>query len=184
MILKNVLNMLNFAHAKRVGQLAEELAEKAGLSKQETEWIGEAAVYHDIGKISLPDTLLRAERPLTDGERKRMQRHVEYGLGILAVYEQSPLMNTARAIVATHHECWDGSGYPNGLMGEEIPLCGRIVALCDVYDALTADRPYKAAWSQEKALEYIAQRKGGSFDPALTDLFLNMLQKRLPVSAL
>ncbi|MCE3203495.1 HD-GYP domain-containing protein [Paenibacillus sonchi] len=184
MILKNVLDLLDAAHAKRVGQLAEELAMQVGLSKQEAVLIKEAAVYHDVGKISIPDSLLKAKRRLTEEEQSRMRRHVEYGLSILSVYQISPMMDFARTIVATHHEHWDGSGYPRGLKGEQIPLCGRIVALCDVFDALTSERSYKNAWSVEDTLEYIAQHKESHFDPALADLFIAMIWQQQTVTAL
>ncbi|QQZ58859.1 HD-GYP domain-containing protein [Paenibacillus sonchi] len=184
MIFKNVLDLLDAVHAKQVGQLAEALAVQAGLSAGEAALIGEAAVYHDIGKISIPESLLKANRPLTAEERLRMQRHVEYGLSILSVYQMNPMMDVARIIVATHHEHWDGSGYPRGLKGEQIPLCGRIVALCDVFDALTSERSYKNAWSVEDTLEYIAQHKGSHFDPALANLFIAMIWQQQTVAGL
>ncbi|GGH41127.1 hypothetical protein GCM10008014_00460 [Paenibacillus silvae] len=176
MILKNVLDMLDPEHAKRVSLLSMDLARSLNLSEQDVERIGYGAHYHDIGKISIPASILESGIQLTEHEFEIMKRHVEYGLSILSV-QTSEEMDAAKVIVGTHHERWDGTGYPNRLKGEEIPLYGRIVSICDTYDALTSKRSYKSAWPIDEALAYINNQKGKAFDPYLTEVFLQMIQE-------
>lgn len=174
MILQNVLRIVDPEHASRVSVLATDFARMLSITEREAELIGIGAKYHDIGKISIPLSILQSPKPLTVVQQEMMQRHVEYGLSILSVYN-SEEMDVAKTIIATHHERWDGTGYPNQLKGEEIPLAGRIVALCDVFDALSSERPYKSAWALGQVLDYIRYERGKAFDPELTDTFLNMI---------
>ncbi|MBX6363038.1 MAG: response regulator [Gemmatimonadetes bacterium] len=151
-------------HTRRVGALAALIAREMGLSEQEAEQIRDAALLHDVGKVGVPDRILLKEGSISDAEREIMQRHTLIGMRILS-RSAFPVMRLAAEIAASHHEWWDGSGYPRGLRGEEIPLAGRIVALADVYDSLTHARPYKRAWTQEEALAEIASGRGTHFDP-------------------
>jgi cyclic di-GMP phosphodiesterase len=132
-----------------------------------------ASALHDVGKIGIPDDVLLKPGALDPDEWRIMQSHTAKGAEILAG-SNSPLIQMAEAIARTHHERWDGTGYPNGLKGEEIPLVGRICAICDVYDALGSKRPYKDAWPVARVLEEIAQGSGSHFDPALVAAFLKL----------
>ena len=133
---------------------------------------------HDVGKIAINDSILKKPGPLTTEEFDEMKKHVLYGLRIIERIEtesgESELLKYAKIFALTHHEKWDGSGYPNDLSGEKIPLQGRIMAIADVYDALISDRPYKKAMTHEEAVKIITDGKGTHFDPTLTDLFLNI----------
>lgn len=180
MILENVLNMLDRDHARRVSELSKSLARQLGLCEHEIHLIGQGALYHDIGKIAIPTSLLESKEKFNEEERRVMQRHVEYGLSILSVHT-GEVMEVAREIIASHHERWDGQGYPHGLMGEEIPLYGRIVTVCDVFDALCSDRSYKAAWPVGKALDYIRRQSGEAFDPRVTEAFMQMMAEGVAV---
>jgi putative two-component system response regulator len=160
-------------HARRVGATAQKLADMVSVNEATTERIGVAAPLHDIGKIAIPDSLLLKEGRFTTSERAVMQRHTSIGADMLAG-TSSGLLALAREIALTHHERWDGSGYPGGLGGEEIPIAGRIVALADVFDALTHARPYKPAWRVEDAVEEIKRGRGGQFDPMLVDAFAEL----------
>lgn len=179
MILENVLNMLDHNHARRVSKLSMSLARQLGLSEHEIHLIGQGALYHDIGKIAIPTSLTSKEK-FNEEDRRLMQRHVEYGLSILSVHTGEEI-EVAREIIASHHERWDGQGYPRGLMSEAIPLYGRIVAVCDVFDALCSDRPYKAAWPVDKALDYIKEQSGEAFDPRVVEAFLQMMAEGVAV---
>ncbi|MFE9279106.1 HD-GYP domain-containing protein [Paenibacillus glucanolyticus] len=180
MILENVLNMLDHNHARRVSKLSMSLARQLGLSEHEIHLIGQGALYHDIGKIAIPTYLLQSKEKFNEEEYRLMQRHVEYGLSILSVHTGEEI-EVAREIIASHHERWDGQGYPRGLMSEAIPLYGRIVAVCDVFDALCSDRPYKAAWPVGKALDYIKDQSGEAFDPRVVEAFLQMMAEGVAV---
>jgi putative two-component system response regulator len=133
--------------------------------------IGLAARLHDVGKVAVPDFVLLKQSPLTDEERVLMQRHCETGHDILAE-GSSDLLRLAAVIALTHHEWFDGSGYPEALAGEAIPVAGRIVAIADSFDALTNDRPYRPALVFEEAKEILLRERGTHFDPAMLDLFL------------
>ena len=167
-------------HIIRMSKYAQIIALAHGLPEQEAEIILNAAPMHDIGKIGIPDSILLKPGKLDDHEWRTMQTHVEIGAAILSGSE-SGLMATARRIALHHHEKWDGGGYPLGLQGEEISIEGRICALADVFDALTSERPYKAAWSLQKTLELIDAEGGKHFDPQLTPLIKKMLPKILAV---
>ncbi|HBY60830.1 MAG TPA: two-component system response regulator [Solibacterales bacterium] len=152
-------------HTRRVGVLAGMLAETLGLESDRVHLIAQAAPLHDIGKIGIPDQILLKAGPLTQAEFALMKTHTRIGAKILAG-SRFPLLKTAEVIARFHHERWDGAGY-EGLVGEEIPLEGRIVAVADAFDALTHKRPYKPAWTLEQALGEIRQRAGTQFDPSL-----------------
>jgi len=159
------------AHLRRMSKLCGRLARAAGLDEESAEEIEQASLLHDVGKIGIPDDILHKPGRLTGDERAVMQTHTTIGAELLAG-SSSPLLRTAEAIARTHHERWDGTGYPDGLIGEEIPLAGRIAAICDVFDALLTERPYKRAWSLEETLGYIDAERGRHFDPELAAIFL------------
>jgi CHASE2 domain-containing sensor protein len=158
-------------HITRIGELAHRLGLAAGLGPEEAERLRRASAMHDVGKIAIPDSILHKPGRLDPEERAVMQTHATIGAQLLAG-SRSPLVQMAEVIARTHHERWDGAGYPAGLEGEAIPLVGRITALCDVYDALISKRTYKPAWTTEDALDEIARESGRHFDPALAALFL------------
>lgn len=137
---------------------------------------------HDVGKIGIPDAILRKKGKLDAEEWAVMRRHCEIGAEIIGEH-RSGLLHRARRIALAHHEKWDGSGYPNGLAGEDIPLDARIVAIADVFDALTTVRPYKAAWTVEAAVEQLHVDSGRHFDPELVRLFVGVLPTVLEVRA-
>ena len=161
------------AHIERIGRLCHRLALEAGLEEGEAELIGHASAMHDVGKIGVPDRVLLKPGKLDADEWQTMQTHTTIGGQILGG-SRSRLLQVAESIALTHHERWDGGGYPAGLRGEEIPLAARICAICDVYDALTSERPYKPAWTHDEALEQIVRERGTHFDPELVDAFLRM----------
>lgn len=157
-------------HIQRIGESAALIAKTSGMSADWVELIRQAAPMHDVGKIGVPDHILLKPGPLTDDERRQMQEHPAIGHSILSDQHASELTTLAAEIALTHHEKWDGRGYPHGLSGEQIPLSGRIVAICDVYDALRMPRPYKEPWSIEKAQAFIREQSGKHFDPRLVTL--------------
>jgi response regulator RpfG family c-di-GMP phosphodiesterase len=161
------------AHIHRIGDLCERLALQIGLDGSHANMLRHASALHDVGKIGIPDGVLLKPGALDADEWTIMQSHTVKGAEILAG-STSPLIQMAEAIARTHHERWDGTGYPRGLKGEEIPLEGRICAICDVYDALGSQRPYKEAWPAERVLSEIAIGSGSHFDPALVRAFLEL----------
>jgi CHASE2 domain-containing sensor protein len=163
-------------HVERIGLLSERLALAAGWSAIEAETLRWAAVLHDVGKIGVPDRVLLKPGRLDPDEWEIMKTHAEIGASMLSG-SGSPLVQLGEEIARTHHERWDGSGYPRGLRGEEIPVAGRIVAICDVFDALRSRRPYKPAWTLDEALAEIAAQRGRHFDPALVDLFVPLARE-------
>jgi len=158
-------------HIARISSLSHRLALAVGLDEGEAELIRRASAMHDVGKIAIPDDILRKPGPLTAEERAIIRRHTVAGAELLAG-SRSALVRLAEVIARTHHERWDGTGYPAGLAGTDIPLAGRICAVCDVYDALVSDRPYKRAWTVERARAEIRAQSGVHFDPRLVELFL------------
>ncbi len=169
-------------HVIRMSHFAHRLALAAGLEAAEAEMIRDAAPLHDIGKIGIPDRILLKPGPLDAEEWATMRRHTEIGGAILA-NSGFPLLDLARTIALTHHEKWNGDGYPAGLAGEAIPISGRIVAVADVFDALTSARPYKRAWSTEEAVAHLCDCAGGHRDARLVELFLAELPAMLEIRA-
>ena len=169
-------------HIERMSRMCGEVARELGLPAARADTIRYAAVLHDVGKIGVPDDILRKPGTLTVSEMTTMRRHVVEG-SLLLEGSPSPVLQVAEIIVDTHHERWDGTGYPNGLTGEEIPLEGRIAAVCDVFDALTHQRPYKEAWSVERACDEIARLRGTHFDPRVADALLAVVRRRTGVGA-
>ncbi|MCB1194854.1 response regulator [bacterium] len=186
-------------HVVRVSQYSAVLAETLGLPDNDIILIMHTSPMHDIGKIGIPDNILLKPGRLTREEKHIMQQHTLIGADIFInknddplIYDDNwlsglkflntqkvPLLHMAATIALTHHERWDGNGYPLGLTGEQIPLPGRIVAVADVYDALTTKRPYKSAFSQEKCLKMIDAERGKHFDPMVVDAFFESLDKIL-----
>ena len=162
-------------HSQRVTELTLELARAIGINESEIEHIRRGALLHDIGKMGIPDNILHKAGALSDEEWTIMRRHPQLAYEML-----SPItyLQNALGIPYCHHEKWDGTGYPRGLKGEEIPLTARIFAMVDVYDALTSDRPYRPAWTKRKAAAYIRQQAGLHFDPKVVDIFLKMIRKK------
>ncbi len=161
-------------HCYRVGRMAMLLAQRAGLDLPASQALGLAARLHDIGKFAIPDSILLKPGKLDVAERELMRSHTTIGARLLS-NAVGDVLRLAEQIAHHHHEHWDGSGYPAGLAGEAIPQAARIVALADVYDALTHVRPYKHAWLHDEAMRYIRSMRSTQFDPALTDLFLAMM---------
>jgi putative two-component system response regulator len=157
-------------HTQRVGRTSALVARVLDLGEEEVTLIRHAATLHDVGKIAVPDRVLLKPSSLSDDELELMQTHVRAGADMLA-NSRSPLLQVAERIALTHHEWWDGSGYLDRLRGDEIPLPGRIVAIADVFDALTHDRPYKRAMPLELALEEIRSLSGRQFDPRVVEAF-------------
>lgn len=158
-------------HISRVAGYVEMTARGLGLPQSECELIGLASTMHDMGKIGVPDSILLKKGPLSGSERTEMEGHAAIGRAILDG-STSDLIRLASDIAYSHHERWDGKGYPRGLAGEQIPLPGRIVAVADVFDALTSERPYKKAWPVDKACAHLQDQAGTHFDPACVAAFL------------
>jgi putative two-component system response regulator len=161
-------------HILRMSHICDLLARAVGWSEARCELILNASPMHDIGKIGIPDAILLKPGKFEPPEWEIMKTHAAIGGKLLDV-DDSDLMVMAREIALSHHEKWDGSGYPNGLAGEAIPQAGRIAALADVFDALTSARPYKKAWTVEAAADMIKANSGKHFEPALVEIFLNEL---------
>ncbi len=162
-------------HVIRMSHASAMLGKAMGLSESECEVILQASPMHDIGKIAIPDEVLLKPGQLEGKEWETMKTHAEVGAEILGDYD-SQLMQVASLIARTHHERWDGEGYPQGLKGEEIPLYTRIVTVCDVFDALTSSRPYKNAWSVADAMAYLHENSGSHFDPRVVERFAEILE--------
>jgi response regulator RpfG family c-di-GMP phosphodiesterase len=165
-------------HAWRIGRTCGLLAMALDLPEREVELIGRAAPLHDIGKIGVPDSILLKQGKLTAAEFELMKTHATIGAEILSG-SCSPLLLMAESIALSHHEHWDGCGYPAGLRGEEIPIEGRIVAVADVFDALMHERPYKPAWPLQEAVEEILRQAGRHFDPKVVEAFAKFDHARL-----
>ena len=162
-------------HLERISRLCERVGLAMGMTPAEAETLRDASLLHDIGKIAIPDAILLQPHALTDEQRETMRRHTTLGGEILSG-STSPIMRMAEEIALTHHERWDGEGYPDGLSGEEIPLTGRICAVCDVFDALLSSRPYKEPWPLADAIEEMRRERGHQFDPAVVDAFLSVIE--------
>ncbi len=161
-------------HTQRVGRLSGLLARALGLDRETAELVERAAPLHDVGKIGVPDNILLKPGSLTEDERATMQQHVDVGARLLA-RGRSKLIQMAELIALTHHERWDGSGYPRGLARDAIPLPGQIVAVADVFDTLISERPYKRAWPLEKAVAEMQRQSGRWFAPRLVGTLLKVL---------
>jgi putative two-component system response regulator len=161
-------------HVIRMSHFARLLGLAAGMNDHQADDLLHAAPLHDVGKIGIPDRILQKQGKLDAEEWRVMQSHVTIGANIIGQHERGVLA-MAHRIALSHHEKWDGSGYPSGLAAEAIPLEGRIVAVADVFDALTSVRPYKKAWSVEDALQYLRDNRRKHFDPALVDLFMTLM---------
>jgi putative nucleotidyltransferase with HDIG domain len=160
-------------HTLRVTEMTLKLARAAGITEEELVHVRRGALLHDIGKMGVPDSILLKPDKLTDEEWVAMRKHPTFAFELL-----SPIayLRPALDIPYCHHEKWDGSGYPRGLKGEQIPLSARIFAIVDVWDALTSDRPYRKAWTSEKALKYIQEQAGSHFDPQVVKAFLELIE--------
>jgi CHASE2 domain-containing sensor protein len=167
-------------HLERIGRLCEQLALALGMTAPQAETLRHASLLHDVGKIAVPDAILTKPGPLTDEDWVVMRGHAAAGAAMLAG-SRAPVMRMAEEIALSHHERWDGSGYPAGLAGEAIPLTGRICAVCDVFDALRSRRPYKEPWPLQDALDELARERGRHFDPMVLDAFLGMVDDLDPM---
>ncbi|MDO9545871.1 MAG: HD domain-containing phosphohydrolase, partial [Pelolinea sp.] len=159
-------------HSQRVMDLTLRLSRKLGLTEDEITHIQRGAILHDIGKMGVPDNILLKAGPLTDEEWEVMRMHPEFAYDMLY---KIPFLQKAAEIPYCHHEKWDGSGYPRGLRGEEIPIAARIFAIVDVWDALRSDRPYRKAWTDEAAFDEIKRGKGTHFDPVVLQAFIDVI---------
>jgi HD-GYP domain-containing protein (c-di-GMP phosphodiesterase class II) len=162
-------------HTRRVSVLMMRFGEHMQIPSVQWDAIKQGALLHDIGKLGIPDAILLKPGSLTQRERQVMQQHAVYGYNILA-----PIISLRQTLDITlyHHERWDGSGYPYGLAGEQIPLVARLFAVVDVFDALTSDRPYRSAWSHLQAIEYLRERSGQLFDPQVVEFFLEIVDQQ------
>lgn len=167
-------------HVIRMSYYSAHIARKTGMAETDVDMLLNAAPMHDVGKIGIPDNIILKPGKLNDNEWEVMRTHPQIGADIIGNHSDG-LLHLAREIALTHHEKWDGSGYPAGLAGEDIPFCGRIVAIADVFDALTTERPYKKAWPIKKALAVMEGDSGSHFDPALVEAFLGSIDELLKV---
>jgi len=170
------------AHIERVSSYARTVALALGVGDTKAELIAEASILHDVGKIGLPDGILLKPGPLTDDERREVERHPDEGWRILSGSGLT-VLDTAATIARSHHERWDGTGYPCALAADAIPLEGRIVAVADVFDALTSDRPYRPALPVDEALQILEDGAGSHFDPEVVEAFTSSLSDILSVRA-
>lgn len=166
------------SHVKRVSEYSKELAQLADLSEEDVNLLYAASPMHDIGKVGIPDSILLKPGPLDEDEWVIMKNHSKTGYDILK-NSNRPILRAAAIVSYTHHEKWDGSGYPNALKGEDIHIFGRISAIADVFDALGSDRTYKKAWELEKIIDFFKKEKAKHFDPILTDIFLQNIDKMI-----
>lgn len=164
-------------HIVRIGESSALLAKAIGMPSPWCELMKMAAPLHDIGKIGIADAILQKPGALTPQERQIMQEHARIGYEILRDPHGSPLTDLAAEIALAHHERWDGTGYPNGLQGKQIPLSARIVSICDVYDAIRMPRAYKQAWDVERSRRFITDQAGTQFDPFLVDIFSSLFDE-------
>jgi putative two-component system response regulator len=170
----------NLAHLERIKGYVQLLGRGIGLTQNEVQLIATACQLHDIGKVGLPEALLLQQGQYSDTELQKIKRHTTIGAEILS-NSNSPLLQAAETVALNHHERWDGSGYPNNVRGEEIPLSARMCAIADVFDALTTPRPYKKEISPEDASRLIIGAGGSLFDPQLVQVFEDELSSILKV---
>lgn len=169
-------------HILRIGELAGAIAEKLGQPADWAHLVRQAAPMHDIGKIGIPDEVLKKPGPLAAAEREIMKQHARIGADILG-RSRIPLFRLAAEIALTHHERWDGAGYPDGLAGEAIPLSGRIVAVADFFDAVTMDRCYRPAFTPREGLELLRAQSGRALDPRIVEVFVEHADELLAIRA-
>ena len=167
-------------HVIRMSHYSRLIAESLDVSDKWANLVFNAAPMHDIGKIGIPDSILLKPGKLDDQEWELMRKHPEFGAHIIGEHE-SELLTMAREIALAHHEKWNGSGYPYGLKGEDIPLSARVIAIADVFDALTTERPYKKAWSAKDAVALIDKESGQHFDPSLVSVFHEVMPEILDI---
>ena len=160
-------------HSRRVTEVTIKLAQRLNIGDEEIIHIRRGALLHDIGKIGIPDSILQKPDTLTEEEWSIMRKHPQFAYDMLSPIEY---LQPALAIPYNHHEKWDGTGYPRGLKGEEIPTSARLFAIADVWDAVTSNRPYRAAWTEEQALAYIREQSGKHFDPQVVELFFSVIK--------
>jgi putative two-component system response regulator len=163
-------------HSRRVTELSIRLAQAMGMSEEEIVHMRHGALLHDMGKIGIPDSILHKPDDLTEQEWAIMRQHPRLAFEMLNSIEY---LREALDIPYFHHEKWDGTGYPQGLKGEQIPIAARLFTVADVWDALTSDRPYRPAWSQDDAMEYIREQSGKHFDPHVVELFFKVIQQQM-----
>ncbi|GIV66453.1 MAG: hypothetical protein KatS3mg047_0846 [Bellilinea sp.] len=161
-------------HSHRVTQITLDLAKKLGVEESQLIHIRRGTLLHDIGKMGIPDAILNKPAPLTPEEWEVMRRHPQMAFDILSGI---PFLKPALDIPYSHHEKWDGSGYPQGLKGEEIPLAARIFAVVDVWDALLSDRPYRPAWKKHEVITYLREQAGKHFDPKIVEAFIELISE-------
>ena len=159
-------------HSQRSVELCTRLGQALGLSAEEIGHLRRGALLHDIGKLAIPDEILLKPGALNDAERRMMEQHPAYAKQMLA---RVPFLQPAVDVAYSHHERWDGLGYPQGLKGKEIPLSARIFAVVEQWDALTSDRPYRDAWTREKVVTYFRENAGKIYDPEIVDVFLGIV---------
>ncbi len=160
-------------HSQRVVELAVTLARKLGIREDEIIQIQRGAILHDIGKMAIPDSILLKPGPLDKDEMKIMQQHPRLAVDMIS---EIPFLHSTINIPHSHHERWDGTGYPDGLKGKEIPLAARVFAVVDQWDALTSDRPYRKTWPREKVIAYLQENTGKIYDPKIVEVFLAIVQ--------
>ena len=169
-------------HVIRMSHYSQLIGLEAGLSEEQAELLLHASPMHDVGKTGIPDNVLLKPGKLDDSEWEVMKQHPTIGGQIIGQHS-SEILDMARMIALTHHEKWDGSGYPRGLKGDEIPLMCRIIPIADVFDALTSERPYKKPWTVEDTLDHMKSLNGSHFDPALVDAFIEVLPGILKIKS-
>ncbi len=167
-------------HVKRVALYSEIFANKLNFTEEETEFLVDASPMHDIGKVGIPDAILNKTGGFTDEEKDIMNSHAQLGYDMLKD-STNPLLQKAAIISQQHHEKYDGTGYPQGLKGEEIDIFGRVTAIADVFDALGSSRPYKKAWEDERIFKLFKEEKGKHFDPQLVDIFFDHIDEFLEI---
>jgi len=160
----------------RLAEFSIAIGKKLGVEEDDLKHLRHSVLLHNIGKIGIPDSILNKSGPLSDEEKKMMELHPEIGRDMLAPI---PFLQSASDVAYCHHEYWDGSGYPRGLQGKDIPLMARIVSVCNVWDALTSDQPYRKAWTEEEARIYIDLGSGYQFDPEIVDAFLQFIKEKM-----
>lgn len=166
-------------HLDSVAGLASALGRALKLDAEDLDVLVRAAEMHDIGKVAIPDEILHKEGPLTDAEQALMRKHTLIGERVLAA---APALREVATVVRSTHEHWDGSGYPDKLAGESIPLGARIILICDAYSAMTSERPYERAMTSEEALEELCRSAGTELDPRLVEVFIEQVASKLPAS--